>query len=174
MTLYSVYGTIQINNGNVFLRGVFIMAINNNNILWICPVCGHTNNSPYGSKPNGDAHCLNCPGIMVETKYRCGDYYGMPGYEDVSREQVFQEYVYNNEQYDPEIMEQWYQIDCGGSGSSSFISEQNDNKPKCPTCGSTNIRKISTLNRAVSIGTLGLLSGKIGKNYECLNCKAKW
>lgn len=48
------------------------------------------------------------------------------------------------------------------------------NKPKCPTCGSTNVRHISTLNRAVSIGVFGLFSSKIGKNYECLNCKAKW
>lgn len=48
------------------------------------------------------------------------------------------------------------------------------NKPKCPTCGSTNVKHISTLNRAVSIGVFGLFSSKIGKNYECLHCKAKW
>ena len=48
------------------------------------------------------------------------------------------------------------------------------NIPKCPTCGSTNIKRITTLDRAISIGFLGLLSGDIGKNYECLNCKAKW
>lgn len=48
------------------------------------------------------------------------------------------------------------------------------NTPKCPTCGSTNVRHISTLNRAVSIGVFGLFSSKIGKNYECLNCKTKW
>lgn len=48
------------------------------------------------------------------------------------------------------------------------------NKPQCPTCGSTNVRHISTLNRAVSIGVFGLFSSKIGKNYECLHCKAKW
>ena len=48
------------------------------------------------------------------------------------------------------------------------------NTPKCPTCGSTNVKHISTLNRAVSIGVFGLFSSKIGKNYECLNCKAKW
>ena len=46
--------------------------------------------------------------------------------------------------------------------------------PKCPTCGSINIKRITTLDRAISIGFLGLLSGDIGKNYECLNCKAKW
>ena len=38
-------------------------------------------------------------------------------------------------------------------------------KPKCPTCGSTNIEKISTLNRAVSIGMVGLASDKIGKQF---------
>ena len=48
------------------------------------------------------------------------------------------------------------------------------NTPKCPTCGSTNVKHISTLNRAVSIGVFGLFSSKIGKNYECLNCKSKW
>ena len=51
---------------------------------------------------------------------------------------------------------------------------QQANTPKCPTCGSTNVKHISTLNRAVSIGVFGLFSSKIGKNYECLNCKAKW
>lgn len=150
------------------------MAINNNNILWICPVCGGTYSMPKGEKPNGDGHCTRCPGIMVETKYKRGELFGIPGYNNVSRETILKEYVYNNEQYDFEIMKKWDDIDCGGSGSSSFKSQQTDNKPKCPTCGSTNIKKISTLNRAVSIGTLGLLSGKIGKNYECLNCKAKW
>lgn len=150
------------------------MAIDYNKIVWVCPKCGAASSFPAGSNPHNDCHCIRCPGTLIETKYTYGDWMGMPGYNDVSKEQVFQEYVYNNEQYDPELIAEWDNRIRRGSGSSSFISEQNDNKPKCPTCGSTNIRKISTLNRAVSIGTLGLLSGKIGKNYECLNCKAKW
>lgn len=56
----------------------------------------------------------------------------------------------------------------------SKIQVQSANIPKCPTCGSTNVKHISTLNRAVSIGVFGLFSSKIGKNYECLNCKMKW
>ena len=47
-------------------------------------------------------------------------------------------------------------------------------KPKCPTCGSTNIEKISTLNRAVSIRMVGLASDKIGKQFCCKNCGYKW
>ena len=56
----------------------------------------------------------------------------------------------------------------------SSRSSQQTNIPKCPTCGSTNIKRITTANRAVSVLTLGIISGKIGKNYECLDCKAKW
>lgn len=47
-------------------------------------------------------------------------------------------------------------------------------KPKCPTCGSTNVEKISTINRAVSIGVAGLASDKIGKQFYCKNCGYKW
>ncbi len=48
------------------------------------------------------------------------------------------------------------------------------NKPQCPTCHSYNVRPISGLNRAGSIFAWGLFSSKIGKTYECLNCKYKW
>lgn len=50
----------------------------------------------------------------------------------------------------------------------------NKNQLKCPICGSTNVKKISTLNRTVSVATVGLASSKIGKQYECKNCKHKW
>lgn len=48
------------------------------------------------------------------------------------------------------------------------------NQPKCPTCGSTNIEKLSFTKKAISIGGLGILSNKIGKTYQCKNCKATW
>lgn len=48
------------------------------------------------------------------------------------------------------------------------------NRPKCPQCGSDKIVKISTTNRAVSIAVTGLASGKIGKQYQCKNCKHMW
>ena len=52
--------------------------------------------------------------------------------------------------------------------------KQQENMPKCPVCGSKNVSKISTLNRGVSVATLGLASSKIGKQYECKACKHKW
>lgn len=48
------------------------------------------------------------------------------------------------------------------------------NIPKCPTCGSTNIKPITGSERAVSVIGLGLLSKKINKSFKCLNCKCTW
>lgn len=46
--------------------------------------------------------------------------------------------------------------------------------PKCPTCGSTNISKISDTKRFVTTGLFGLASSNIGKTMECKNCGYKW
>ena len=46
--------------------------------------------------------------------------------------------------------------------------------PKCPTCGSTNIQKISGTKRWLSTGLFGLASSDIGKNMYCKNCGHKW
>lgn len=53
---------------------------------------------------------------------------------------------------------------------------QEINIPKCPMCGSTNISKISTMSRATSIIGFGILSKKIGKQWQCNNpkCKHLW
>ena len=48
------------------------------------------------------------------------------------------------------------------------------NIPKCPTCGSTNIKKISGTKRFVSTGIFGLASSNIGKTMQCKNCGYKW
>lgn len=44
--------------------------------------------------------------------------------------------------------------------------------PECPYCQSTNLSKIGTVGRALSVGTFGLASGKIGKQFHCNNCGA--
>lgn len=49
-----------------------------------------------------------------------------------------------------------------------------ENKPKCPTCQSTNITKISGTKRWLSTGLFGLASSDVGKTMECKNCGYKW
>lgn len=52
--------------------------------------------------------------------------------------------------------------------------EEEDNKPKCPNCYSTNIKAITGTERAMSIMGLGIFSKKINKSFKCLNCKYTW
>jgi predicted RNA-binding Zn-ribbon protein involved in translation (DUF1610 family) len=48
------------------------------------------------------------------------------------------------------------------------------NLPKCPTCGSTNIEKISSSKRWFTTGLFGLGSSNVGKTMHCKNCGYKW
>lgn len=52
--------------------------------------------------------------------------------------------------------------------------KQNKHIIRCPICGSADVKKISTASRATSVAMFGLASSKIGKQYECKNCKHKW
>ena len=50
----------------------------------------------------------------------------------------------------------------------------NDNTPKCPTCNSTDIKKITGTSKAVSVAMWGLLSRKVHKQWHCNNCGSEW
>ena len=47
-------------------------------------------------------------------------------------------------------------------------------QPKCPTCQSTNIRKMGGIERGASIYAFGLFSKKINKTFKCQNCGYTW
>lgn len=51
-----------------------------------------------------------------------------------------------------------------------------ENLPKCPTCGSTNIRHISSTERGVNAVMFGLFGNKRKCQFECLNpnCRYRW
>lgn len=51
---------------------------------------------------------------------------------------------------------------------------EEDNTPHCPTCGSTDIQKISGTKRWLSTGLFGLASSDIGKSMCCKKCGYKW
>ena len=48
------------------------------------------------------------------------------------------------------------------------------NNVPCPVCGSRNTYKIDNLDRVVSVKIWGMASGKIGKQYQCRDCKHLW
>lgn len=64
------------------------------------------------------------------------------------------------------------------ASSVKWVSEKRNfnvqNVPRCPTCGSTNIKRISMTRKAVSASVFGVASGSILKTFECKDCKYKW
>lgn len=57
----------------------------------------------------------------------------------------------------------------------NFSSTPNTNTPHCPTCQSTNIKKISTTNKVGSAVAFGVFSvGHISKTFKCNNCGMKF
>lgn len=57
----------------------------------------------------------------------------------------------------------------------SGIKVKDENcKPSCPTCHSSNIKRISNFNRAMSIHLFGIFSSKINKQFICNSCGYKW
>lgn len=46
--------------------------------------------------------------------------------------------------------------------------------PKCPTCQSTDIRKISTTSKVVNTALWGLFGTKRHKTFHCNSCSYEW
>lgn len=46
--------------------------------------------------------------------------------------------------------------------------------PKCPTCQSPNIKKVSLTSKAGSVALWGLFSQKVKKTWHCNNCGYEW
>lgn len=60
------------------------------------------------------------------------------------------------------------------SALASKIYQNDKNTPKCPTCSSTNISRISTLKKATHAFAFGLFSNTAKSQFECKNCGYKW
>lgn len=56
----------------------------------------------------------------------------------------------------------------------TISSIQSLNKPKCPTCGSLNVEKISTGKKVFGGAMFGLFSSDVRNTMHCKNCGYKW
>ena len=63
-------------------------------------------------------------------------------------------------------------IKCGLCGKR--LTPYTNNLPKCPTCDSTNISKISATSKAIGVATFGIFSKTAFFQFKCNNCGYKW
>ena len=127
-----------------------------------CPVCSQEINPFYGNKSytddNGKRH----------TEYLCK--FCRSWVTPLSSLKNFQE-VLNNPLFNHDKYEQSLSM---ALRNKSINDNKNDLLPKCPTCGSTNIEKISTLSKATGAYMFGLLSKTARSQFKCKNCGYKW
>lgn len=54
------------------------------------------------------------------------------------------------------------------------IIDNSHNTPRCPTCNSTNVQKISVAKKATGFALVGIFSSNFGKTMQCKNCGYKF
>ena len=95
-----------------------------------------------------------------------------------SDEALREKYVYNNEHFTKKAYNDMLEYDrkeckrLQEYWDTAGRSEQP--KPKCPTCGSTDLRKVSVGAKAVSVGLFGIFSQKVKKTWHCNSCGYEW
>ena len=87
--------------------------------------------------------------------------------EEASKNSCFNRSLYNKKQWKINQMHQRL-------NSPTELKPKEQNVPKCPTCGSTNIKKISSVSKAAHGLAFGLFSKTARSQFECLNCHYKW
>lgn len=61
-----------------------------------------------------------------------------------------------------------------GADPKTAFKNNGENIPKCPTCGSSNIKKISTASKIAGATMFGLFSRTAKSQFKCENCGYKW
>ena len=102
-----------------------------------------------------------------------------------NQQRLFEEVIKPNAEFDPdlyarkdEIIKQKQEQEMNEfrrqTGGASWVDDKVVNKPKCPTCGSTNIEKISVSSKIVGAGLFGIFSKTARSQFKCNNCGYKW
>lgn len=93
----------------------------------------------------------------------------------------FDEYLFNNRDRIKAQKSAEYERDMAigdairqGADVKTAFRNGGQNIPKCPTCGSLNVRHISGGERVASVGFFGIFSKKINKTFKCGNCGYMW
>lgn len=142
--------------------------------IMVCPHCGRLTWLP-------EVACVHCSCLM--TNYRrwiAADENGKK--EILSKINQPKEYkpMYGPGNH-PEYLVEADRVD---AQIRKYLAEQGSNPPekkpipkyvpKCPTCGSPDIEKISGTSKAVSFALFGVFSSKVRHQFKCKNCGYEW
>lgn len=147
--------------------------------LMYCKRCGRLIQDGFGDNDETSYYCDCCNSITyrVPTEFLISD--SVPIIKSELKQQFINDYIKTSPEFDQYLFDHRDEILAKQSAEfdakmehGKAILEEGSRTPKCTYCGSTNIRKIGLLNRAISIELWGLGSKKIGKQFHCNHCGA--
>jgi uncharacterized protein (UPF0212 family) len=154
--------------------------INSKYTIKYCPVCGAV--YCYGIS-QCDNCCNECKAIVIDAGKTLQDYFDELNTEDAGdvQEYIRNKYIYINDNilYNPIKENQRLKGSIATQEAIKKMQKENisqtNNIPHCPTCGSTNVEKISGVNKVGSVAVFGVFSlGHISKTFRCKNCGMKF
>lgn len=146
--------------------------------LRICPKCGLNNNLDYE-----DFYCSYCQHTLQQTDMTIEEFDKIK-FQMTSEEldsYLISKYVKDSIDFSL-YSQRWSDYHKNIANINAEIQHHNEQmqkrsvhcKPKCPTCGSTNIEKIHTASKILGAVSLGLLSKTAKSQFVCHNCGYKW
>lgn len=147
-------------------------------MLCYCKKCGRIVQEEYN---NSEQKCDYCNNDLeyIPKQFLIGKR-GI-AINDKLKDQFISDYIKSSPEFDQYLFEHREEdmfnkrtSDRAKLAHGASILEEKSRVPKCPTCGSTNIKKISGTKRWLSTGLFGLASSNIGKSMCCQNCGYKW
>ncbi|MGN0635746.1 MAG: hypothetical protein ACI4I5_05950 [Acutalibacteraceae bacterium] len=154
-----------------------------NGFLYYCPICGNVSGViNIGNKTIQCGHCMQT--VTFKRSNRTWIYYAdvaVSKYGSHMRKYLHKVLVDEEASKNPEFCQDMYdfepsaeQIEDMVRGIIKKTQENNQNVPKCPTCGSTNIESISFSKRAANTVLFGLVSKTARSQFHCKSCGYKW
>lgn len=147
-------------------------------MLCYCKKCGRIVQEEYN---NSEQKCDYCNNNLeyIPQQFLIGKR-GVAINDDL-KDQFINDYIKSSPEFDQYLFEHREEdmfnkmmSDRAKLAHGASILEEQSRAPKCPTCGSTNIQKISGTKRWLSTGLFGIASSDVGKTMVCKNCGYKW
>ena len=132
---------------------------------------------------DSDTECVKCKStnLLTTVEYKECKQFFMHHEKD---EKVYTQHPYSTylkylkrkaqkERLEYERLHPSYTISASSNRESS-VKPINKPVPKCPTCGSTNVERISTTSKVIGGALFGLFSSNVRNTMHCKNCGYKW
>lgn len=147
-------------------------------MLCYCKKCGRIVQEEYN---NSEQKCDYCNNDLeyIPKQFLIGKR-GI-AINDELKDQFINEYIKSSPEFDQYLFEHREEdmfnkriSDRAKLAHGASILEEQSKVPKCPTCGSLNVEKISTGKKIFGGAMFGLFSSDVRNTMHCKNCGAKW